>query len=127
MSDSAVIDSAAANPVPHADMNQFNVVDNCLQIGGQPLTDIAKAVGKIPFYAYDRSVISTQLQALRALLPCDLKLHYAVKANPMPEVVRHLAAQVDGLDVASAAELRLALETGTDPRHIELCRPWKIQ
>jgi len=121
-----VIDSAAtANPVPHADMNQFKVVDNCLQIGGQPLTEVAKAVGKIPFYAYDRSVISTQLQALRALLPCDLKLHYAVKANPMPEVVRHLAAQVDGLDVASAAELRLALEIGTDPRHISFAGPGK--
>jgi diaminopimelate decarboxylase len=121
-----MIDSTdTANPPQHASMSQFKVVDNCLQIGGQPLTEIAKAVGKTPFYAYDRAVINAQVESLRALLPADLHLHYAVKANPMPDVVRHLSALVDGLDVASAAELRLALETGTDATHISFAGPGK--
>ena len=50
-------------------MHQFAVVDNCLQVGGQPLTALARAVGKTPFYAYDRSVINARVTALRAALP----------------------------------------------------------
>jgi hypothetical protein len=45
---------------------------------------------------------------LRKHLPRDVHLHYAVKANPMPAVVQHLSGLVDGLDVASAAEMRVA-------------------
>jgi diaminopimelate decarboxylase len=115
----------ATSPPQHAKMNQFKVVNNCLQIGGQPLTEIAKALGKTPFYAYDRAVINAQIEALRALLPADLHLHYAVKANPMPDVVRHVSARVDGLDVASVGELRLALETGVDPTRISFAGPGK--
>lgn len=115
----------STKPPQHAKMNQFKVVDNCLHIGGQSLPELAKAVGKTPFYAYDRAVISARVKALRAALPPDIHLHYAMKANPMPEVVKHLAAMTDGLDVASAAELRLALETGTEPTSISFAGPGK--
>jgi len=54
-------------------------------------------------------------------------LHYAVKANPMPAVVGHLAGLVDGLDVASAGELRVALDTGTHPRDISFAGPGKSE
>ena len=74
----------------HAPMKQFKVFDNCLYIGGQSLTEIARQVGKTPFYAYDSSLMSAQVETLRAALPGGIHLHYAMKANPMPEVVRHL-------------------------------------
>jgi diaminopimelate decarboxylase len=48
-----------------------------------------------------------------------------MKANPMPDVVQHLADITDGLDVASAGELRVALATGTDPTCISFAGPGK--
>jgi diaminopimelate decarboxylase len=106
-------------------MRQFPVVDNCLQVGGKPLTTLARELGATPFYAYDRAVIDIQVSRLRAALPAGVHLHYAVKANPMPEVVAHLAGHTDGLDVASAGELALALATDTDPRNISFAGPGK--
>jgi diaminopimelate decarboxylase len=113
-------------PMPqHAPMTQFAVVDDCLQVGGMPLTELAKKIGSTPFYAYDRRVIDERVALVRRHLPAGLKLHYAIKANPMPALVRHLAQQVDGLDVASAGELRVALASGTAPREISFAGPGK--
>jgi diaminopimelate decarboxylase len=52
-----------------------------------------------------------------------VKLHYAMKANPMPALVCHMAGLVDGIDVASAGELKVALDAGADPREISFRRP----
>jgi diaminopimelate decarboxylase len=106
-------------------MTLFPVVDDCLQIGGMPLTQLAQRVGRTPFYAYDRSLITQRVELLRKHLPADVHLHYAIKANPMPEVVRHLAALMDGLDVASAGELRIALASGMNPGAISFAGPGK--
>jgi diaminopimelate decarboxylase len=65
------------------------------------------------------------VQQLRAAIPPAVHLHYAIKANPMPAVVGHLAALVDGLDVASGAELQGALATGTAPERISFAGPGK--
>ncbi|MDG2046580.1 MAG: pyridoxal-dependent decarboxylase, exosortase A system-associated [Halioglobus sp.] len=109
----------------HAPMSQFNIADNCLQIGGQPLIDIARQLGSTPFYAYDRAVMRTQTDQLRDALPAAVHLHYAMKANPMPEVVSYLAELADGLDVASAGELKVALEAGAAPINISFAGPGK--
>ena len=86
-------DSSNATKVPeHAPMHQFEVVDNCLHIGGQPLTALADRVGKTPFYAYDRAVINAQVDALRGALPPRVHLHYAIKANPKRESIRPASA-----------------------------------
>lgn len=106
-------------------MDQFATVNNCLQIGGRSLTEVATAVGNTPFYAYDSAVMTTQVERLRTALPPGIHLHYAMKANPMPAVVKHLAGITDGLDVASAGELAVALATGTDPRDISFAGPGK--
>lgn len=113
-------------PMPqHAPMTQFAVVGDCLQVGGMPLTELAKKIGSTPFYAYDRRVIDERVALVRRHLPASVKLHYAIKANPMPALVRHFAPQVDGLDVASAGELRVALASGTAPREISFAGPGK--
>ncbi|MDZ7782473.1 MAG: alanine racemase [Halioglobus sp.] len=116
-------DPTAAIP-RHERMDQFPVVDNCLQVGGRPLPDIAASIGT-PFYAYDGDIMAAQVGRLRAVLPPAVRLHYAIKANPMPPVARHLAGLTDGLDVASAGELRIALATGTHPRNISFAGPGK--
>ncbi|WP_374434167.1 pyridoxal-dependent decarboxylase, exosortase A system-associated [Inhella sp.] len=114
------------NPVPqHVPMTGFPVDGRELIIGGQPLTLIAARVGSTPFYAYDRSLLDRRVAELRAALPQGLKLHYAMKANPMPAVVAHMARLVDGIDVASAGELKVALDAGADPHEISFAGPGK--
>jgi diaminopimelate decarboxylase len=109
----------------HAALLQFPVVDDCLQIGGVPLTRLAQRVGQTPFYAYDRAALTARVAELRRHLPADVHLHYAMKANPMPAVVQHMAALVDGIDVASGGELRVALDTPMNPLHISFAGPGK--
>jgi diaminopimelate decarboxylase len=109
----------------HAPMNQFPVVDNQLQVGGVPLTELVARAGRTPFYVYDRKLISERVSSLRQQLPSAIHLHYAIKANPMPAVVQHLAQLTDGLDVASLGELRIALDTGIAPQNISFAGPGK--
>lgn len=109
----------------HASMSHWPVVDNCLQAGGRTLEAIAREVGRTPFYVYDGTLMAARVEHLRTAMPDRLSLHYAMKANPMPEVVNHLAALTDGLDVASAGELRVALASGTPPREISFAGPGK--
>lgn len=110
----------------HAPMNQFPVVDDCLHIGGRPVTKIAMEVGGAPFYVYDRQLMSNRMEQLRNTLPDGLIIKYAIKANPMPAVVQHMSSLVDGLDVASAGELRVALDTGIDPIKVSFAGPGKM-
>ena len=109
----------------HAPMDQFAVVDDCLQVGGMPLPQLAARVGQTPFYAYERRLLDERVARLRTTLPAGIELHYAVKANPMPAVVQHLAGRVDGLDVASLGELKVALDSGMNPAEISFAGPGK--
>ncbi|KAB2936350.1 MAG: pyridoxal-dependent decarboxylase, exosortase A system-associated [Candidatus Contendobacter sp.] len=109
----------------HGPMSQFPVVDDCLWVGGMPLTQLAARVGQTPFYAYDRRLLDERVALLRRALPAAVELHYAVKANPMPAVVQHMAGLVDGLDVASLGELKVASDTGMDPTRISFAGPGK--
>ena len=115
---------SAARPA-HWPMSQFPIIDDGLQIGGVPLTQLAARVGQTPFYAYDRRLLDERVAFLRRVLPPAIELHYAVKANPMPAVVQRLARQVNGLDVASLGELRVALDAGMDPAEISFAGPGK--
>jgi diaminopimelate decarboxylase len=111
----------------HAPVTNFARHGNELAVGGIPLTQLAARVGQTPFYAYDRALLKRRVGELRAALPPAISLHYAIKANPMPALVGYLAALVDGLDVASGAELRVALDAGMDPQHISFAGPGKSE
>ena len=109
----------------HAPMNQFPVRDGELAVGGERLSLLAARVGQTPFYAYDRSLLRARVAALRDVLPNGVKLHYAMKANPMPAVVGLMAGLVDGIDVASAGELKVALDAGANPLEVSFAGPGK--
>ncbi|MGW4058216.1 pyridoxal-dependent decarboxylase, exosortase A system-associated [Amycolatopsis sp. NPDC004747] len=96
-----------------------------LTVGGVPVDRLAARVGTTPFFAYDRSLVTTRVERVRAALPDDVELSYAVKANPMPALLHHLSGLVDGLDVASAGELRQALDTTVPPERISFAGPGK--
>jgi len=109
----------------HAPMNQFSVEQGELVVGSFSLAKLVTQVGSTPFYAYDRGLLSQRVAELRAALPPVVKLHYAMKANPLPALVKHMAGLVDGIDVASGGELTVALAAGADPREISFAGPGK--
>ncbi len=106
-------------------MPQFASREGELLVGGMPISRLAARVGQTPFYAVDRGLLRQRVAQLRAALPAAVKLHYAMKANPMPAVVAFMAGLVEGIDVASAGELKVALDAGADPAEISFAGPGK--
>ncbi len=117
MTDRAALSHAALAGVPSAAGE--------LLIGGMPVTQVSALAGGTPLYAYERGAIESRVAALRGALPSPVRIHYAVKANPMPGVVGLVATLADGLDVASAGELRLALATGVAASDVSFAGPGK--
>jgi diaminopimelate decarboxylase len=115
----------APGPPRHAPMTQFVSAGGQLIVGGETLSTLAERVGQTPFFAYDRSLLRRRVEELRSTLPAGIRLHYAMKANPMAAVVGLMAQLVDGIDVASAGELKVALDAGVDPREISFAGPGK--
>ena len=95
------------------------------EVGGIPLERLAARVGSTPFFAYDRALLTERVELLRTTLPTDLELSYAVKANPMPAVVQHLGGLVDSFDVASAGEMKVALDTALPATRVSFAGPGK--
>ena len=115
--------SASQGP-RHAAM-RWRVVDDCLMIGGMTVEQLARRVGRTPFYAYERESLADRIALLRKHLPRGVDLHYAMKANPMPALVAFVGGLVDGLDVASGRELAVALDSGMAASEISFAGPGK--
>jgi diaminopimelate decarboxylase len=113
------------NPPVHATMDQFAYIGGELKVGNVPLTQLAARVGQTPFYAYDRALLRERVAQLRHVLPPSVKLHYALKANPLPALVGLMASLVDGMDVASSGELKVALDAGVNPAEVSFAGPGK--
>jgi diaminopimelate decarboxylase len=109
----------------HAPMHQFTVTNGELEVGNVPLTRLAARVGQTPFYAYDRALLRARVAEVRRVLPPTVKLHYALKANPLPALVGLMASLVDGMDVASSGELKIALDAGVNPAEVSFAGPGK--
>ena len=106
-------------------MDQFAIRDGELLVGGIALRTLSARVGQTPFYAYDRGLLRARASALRAALPSGIALHYAMKANPLPALVGLMATLVDGVDVASAGEMKVALDGGVAAADISFAGPGK--
>jgi diaminopimelate decarboxylase len=98
---------------------------DCDSVGGIELERLAARAGQTPFFAYDRRLLTDRVELLRATLPAGIELSYAVKANPMPAVVQHLSGLVDSFDVASAAEMLVALDTPMPANRVSFAGPGK--
>lgn len=108
-------------------LEAFPVKNGELIVGGIPISQLAARVGQTPFYAYDRAKITARVESLRKQLPKEIHLHYAIKANPMPAVIQHLAGLVDGFDLASGGEMRQALDTTMSADNISFAGPGKSE
>ncbi len=76
-----------------------------------------------PAFVYDLGIVRDKVAALRAALPEGVAIHYAMKANPLPEMVAAIVPLVDGIDIASGGELVVAREAGAE--HISFAGPGK--
>jgi diaminopimelate decarboxylase len=65
----------------------------------------------LPAYVYDLDGLAAHTAGIRAALPDQVELCYAVKANPDAAVLRAVARHAGGLEVSSAGELRHAAAT----------------
>ncbi len=94
-----------------------------LMIGGFDCETLVAQAGDTPAFIYDFALIRQRIALLRSALPKQVALHFAIKANPMPSLVAAMAQLVDGLDVASAGEMQIALDSGA--AHISFAGPGK--
>ena len=69
-----------------------------------------------PFYLYDLDKLATHLSALTS--QSVVKLWYAVKANPLSEVIKTLDKCGFDFDVASSGELNQVLAQGIDAKRV---------
>jgi len=109
----------------HAAVDGLAARDGELLIGGRTVTEIRDRVGRTPFYVYDKQAVSKRIETLRTVLPDSVDLHYAIKANPMPAVVRYMSGCVDGFDLASVGEMRIALDAGIAAGRLSFAGPGK--
>ena len=84
---------------------------------------VVAAAETTPAFVYDLSIVRNKVAALRAALPEGVAIHYAMKANPLPEMVTAIVPLVDGIDIASGGELVVAREAGAE--HISFAGPGK--
>ena len=109
----------------HERLQRLPSLNNRLLIAGHHAPALVAIAGGSPCYVYDRQGMTERLGSLRACMPAALSIHYAVKANPLPAVIDHLASLTDGLDVASLREMQLALASGTAAENISFAGPAK--
>lgn len=103
----------------------FGAEGPMLAIGGRPVDQLVAEAGDTPLFIYDFGIVQRRIERFRKALPPFVKLHYAMKANPYRELLKHIGGYVDGIDVASAGEMQAALDVGTDPTLISFAGPGK--
>lgn len=79
--------------------------EGCLLIGGRSAHDLVAEAGGTPLFVYDTKIAQRQIELFRAVMPPDVALHHAVKANSYGPLLSWIADKADGFDVASAGEL----------------------
>ena len=95
-----------------------------LLIGGRRADALVDQAGDTPLFVYDLALVDAKIARFRAAFP-DVQLHYAMKANPYEPLLRHVARKVDGIDIASAGEMDIALEAGAKADEISFAGPGK--
>ena len=119
--------TAERKPKPHGPIPPYFAADadGMLLIGGQRADALVERAGDTPLFVYDAGIVRQRIAALRAAMPAQLGIHYAIKANSHPEFLGVMQPLVDGFDIASAGELAKALDAGLDPDHISFAGPGK--
>ncbi|MCU0474256.1 MAG: diaminopimelate decarboxylase [Bacteroidales bacterium] len=72
-----------------------------------------------PFYFYDLDILNATLNTLKKESQnSGYKIHYAIKANPNPRILKIIASYGFGADCVSWNEIDASIEAGFDPSEI---------
>jgi len=77
-----------------------------------------------PFLILDTAIVRAKARRFRAAMP-RVRPHYAVKANPDRRVLKVLAQEGCGFEIASVAELDLLVSLGVNPAEVFYSNPIK--
>jgi diaminopimelate decarboxylase len=103
----------------------FATLNGELAIGGKTVSQLVAKAGDTPLFIYSTDALSRRIAELREAMPSALALHYAMKGNPFPPLLRWMWPHVDGFDVASGGELKLAIDAGVPADKISFAGPGK--
>ena len=84
---------------------------------------LAKGYSK-PFLLVDTNLVRTKIRRFQTALP-RVRPHYAVKANPHPQVLKTMIAEGVGFEIASIAELDILLGLGVAASEVYYSNPMK--
>ncbi|WP_298304881.1 pyridoxal-dependent decarboxylase, exosortase A system-associated [uncultured Erythrobacter sp.] len=104
---------------------EYSALNGELAIGGHKVSDLVETAGSTPLFVYSKSLIDARVAQLRDVLPGRIGINYAVKANPHPDVISHMADLVDGFDIASSGELSMIERAGIDHSRVSFAGPGK--
>ena len=93
------------------------------QIGQQACERLAERFGT-PLLVLSLDEIKRNYKVLRKYLP-RVKVHYAIKANPHPEILRVMADLGSAFDVASDGEIRMLHDLGIEGSRMIYANPVK--
>ena len=108
-------------PIPDG----FAVLGRELAISGRRASELVAEAGGTPVFVYSRDLIRARIARLRAALPENVLIHYAVKANSYGPILELMSNLVDGFDIASAGELAMVQGAGIDPALVSFAGPGK--
>jgi diaminopimelate decarboxylase len=108
-------------PIP----SYFAAINGELAIGGRTASALVADAGDTPLFVYSTDALTARIAELRAAMPAELAIHYAMKGNPFPPLLKWMGERVDGFDVASGGELKLALAAGVAADKISFAGPGK--
>src|SRR2546421_13092908 len=77
-----------------------------------------------PFLIVDTAIVRGKVRRFRAAMP-RVRPHYAVKANPDRRVLKVLAQEGAGFEIASTAELDILLSLGVPAAEVFFSNPVK--
>lgn len=86
-------------------------------ISDQKLFSLAKKYGS-PLYVYDLDAMAKQVRGLSQAFDGKIDIHYAMKANSHPDVLKKIRKAGGQLDVVALGEILRATECGFKPREI---------
>jgi len=78
-----------------------------------------------PFLSVDLDRVRTNYASVKKVFGDRLEVFYAVKANRDPKILKTLLEQGSGFDVASMAEIRIAMDVGCAPEKMAFSNPIK--
>lgn len=108
-------------PIPSG----YSAVDGELAIGGRKVSDLVAEAGRTPLFVYSRQLIADRIAHLRAAMPKQLKINYAIKANSFAPLLSYVSTLIDELDIASGGELEMVRASGFNLARVSFAGPGK--